>query len=132
MLKVLMVDDEQDFLKIMQARVASWGHKCVCAGSGKEGIAIFTKESPDAIILDYMMPGMDGIAVLKEIRKLDQKVPVVMLTAFPDGRSIKGSSELGIAAFIPKIGMYTDVQFSLEAALNLIEKEKDKDKGKKA
>jgi len=126
MMKVLLVDDELDFLKVMQVRIESWGYDLVKAANGKEAIEAVGRHSPDVIVLDYMMPDMDGVKVLEEIRKIDKNVPVVMLTAYPDRRSIEGAENLGIHAYIPKLSMYSDVQFSLKEVLKMIEEKKGK------
>jgi two-component system OmpR family response regulator len=126
MLKILLVDDEQDFLRIMEARIKSWGYELVKAVNGSEALKAAEDEKPDAIILDYMLPDMDGIAVLKKIRERDKGIPVIMLTANPDEKSIKGADSLGISAYIPKLSMFTDVQLSLKGVLKIIEDKKKK------
>ena len=126
MLKLLLVDDEMDFLKVMEARIRSWGYEVIKAVNGSEAIKIVDKVAPDAVVLDYMLPDMDGVAVLKRIRKKNKQLPVIMLTAYPDEHSIKDSKSLGISAFIPKLSMYTDIQLSLRGVLKMIEEKKDK------
>jgi CheY-like chemotaxis protein len=126
-MKILLVDDEPDYLKIIESRILHWGYDVIKAGNGKEALESVRNKNPDVIILDYMMPDMDGVAVLEEIRKLNQDVPVIMLTAYPDVRSLKGARELGISAFIPKLSIYSDIQFSLKEVLTLVEKNKNKE-----
>lgn len=119
--KVLIVDDEADFLEIMGTRIEEWGYDLLKAANGKEALAVLKESNPDIIILDYMMPVMDGIATLKEIRKIDKEKPVIMFTAYPD-KTIRGASELGISALIPKLSTCSDVQFSLKSTLDMLEK----------
>jgi CheY-like chemotaxis protein len=120
--KILIIDDEPDFIKVVKERIESWGFEVSSCESGREALETLGKISPDVIVLDYIMPEMDGVAVLKHIRAIDQKIPVIMFTAHPDIKVIKGTDALGVSAFIPKFSAYTDVQNSLKAALNLIDK----------
>ena len=75
MLKLLLVDDEMDFLKIMEARIKSWGYDVIKAANGSEALKSVEKDCPDAVVLDYMLPDMDGIDVLKKIRKKSAEIP---------------------------------------------------------
>ncbi len=120
--KILLVDDEKDFLKIMGERIKSWGYEVIEASTGAEGMEAFRAKRPDVVILDYMMPGMDGITTLKEIRKLDKKVAVIMFTAHPEAKAMEGARKLNVGAFIPKLSAYTDTQNLLRAAIQMIEK----------
>jgi YesN/AraC family two-component response regulator len=121
-LKILLVDDEKDFRAIMKVRILSWDSvDCVLtAQDGEKAIDLVRKEDPDLIILDYMMPGMDGVRVLKKIRKFNKKVSIIMFTAYPNEKSIKFSEKLNVFAFIPKWSEYTDVEKSLKVAVNSI------------
>lgn len=127
-MKILLVDDEQDFLEIMEERIKSWGHQAICAASGMEVIDKIKDGNLDAdvVVLDYKMPGMDGVATLIKMRKLGCKAPVIMFTAYPDKRSIEHSEELDVAAFIPKLSMFSDVQTALKTAIDMINKKENK------
>lgn len=124
--KILLIDDEVDFLEIMAQRIEAWGYEVIGAQSGSEGIEAVENDKPNIVILDYMLPDMDGIAVLKKIRKINKKIPVIMLTAHPDIKSMKASDELKVSAYIPKLSIYSDVQTTLKTAIDMIEKEWDK------
>lgn len=120
--KVLIVDDEEDFLTLMQERLASWGYEIIIAIGGKEALNVIKEKVPDIVVLDYFMPDMDGTTVLREIRKFDKNLAVIMLTAHADIKNIKGAQGLGVSAFIPKISDSSDVMVSLRAALDLVHK----------
>ena len=120
--KILLVDDEKDLLMLMARRISTWGYSVIEAENGKEAIDAVKEKKPDIMILDYMLPDMDGIAALKEIRKINSTIPVIMFTAFPDKRSIEGTEELGINAVIPKLSMFTDTQAALKTSLEMAEK----------
>ena len=118
-IEIMLIDDEPDLLEIMGAVIRGWGYDLTTASGGKEAIEIFKVKKPDIIVLDYLMPEMDGIATLKEIRKLDKKIPVIMFTAYPD-KIIKGTENLGISALIPKLSTYSDVSASLKSTIDMI------------
>lgn len=122
---ILLVDDEPDFLEIMGGRIKNWGYNLIEASGGKEAVDAVKNLKPDAVILDYMMPDMDGVATLKEIRRFNKEVPVIMFTAYPTEKAMKSTKEMGISAFIPKLSTYTNVQASLRSALDMIEKQKE-------
>lgn len=121
-MKVLLVDDEKDFLDIMSERISRWGYSLIKAIDGKEAIEAVKSKEPDIVVLDYMLPGMDGIAVLKAIRKISKGLPVIMFTAYPDVDVMEDVEKLGISAFIPKLSIYSDTLTSLKASLEMIEK----------
>jgi len=124
--KVLLVDDEIDFLEIIGARIKNWGYELITATNGKEGIDALKNKRPDIIVLDYMMPEMDGVTTLKKMRKINSEIPVIMFSAFPDRRALEGTEELGIKTFIPKLSSFSDVQGTLRSAINMAEKEIEK------
>jgi len=77
---VLVVEDEEAIAEAVRARLASEGFRVVVALDGPDGIRAAERERPDLVVLDLMLPGMDGLEVCKEIQK-EQWVPVLMLTA---------------------------------------------------
>ena len=121
-LKILLIDDEPDFLRIMGLHIQNWGYDLVKASSGEEGIAAVKCDKPDIIILDYVMPDMDGMKVLKQIRKINSDLPVIMFTANPDIKSIRGSKKLGVSAYIPKFCLYTNMPSAVKDELDKIKK----------
>ena len=82
-MKVLVIDDEPDVVFLMETRLESRGHKMLSANNGKAGIALAKKEQPDLILLDIMMPEMDGFKVLEMLKSdpLTKNIPVIGLTA---------------------------------------------------
>ncbi len=78
--KILIVDDEKNIVELARLYLEKEGFKTVCAYSGTDAIREFENENPDLIVLDIMLPGMDGFEVCKKIRSTS-KVPIIMLTA---------------------------------------------------
>ena len=81
--RILVVDDETDFVKMLQARLRIEGYEVLTAEDGIQGIQTARKEKPDLIILDIMMPGLDGHSVCDMLKKstLTWSIPVIYLTA---------------------------------------------------
>jgi two-component system response regulator (stage 0 sporulation protein F) len=123
--KILLVDDEEAMLSFIGKRIEQWGYEVIKAASGKEALEILEKNSPDIVVLDYLMPGMDGIATLMEIRKINTKIPVIMFTAHPEGIPLKGTDGLGISAFVPKDSAETILQTSIHMVEQNVCGEKD-------
>ena len=121
-LTVLLVDDEADFARLMAIRIRGWGYDYIQASTGKEGVDAVKNKKPDIIVLDYMMPDMDGIAALREIRKINDKIPVIMFTAHPSVKTMEETESLGISAFIPKVSIYSESSTALNSAINLAKK----------
>src|SRR5881392_254936 len=78
--KVLVVDDEKHIVELARLYLTREGYEVEGVGDGSEAVARFTQVKPDLVILDIMLPGIDGLTICKEIRKLSQ-VPIIMLTA---------------------------------------------------
>jgi len=100
--KVLLVDDEEELLKAMKIRLSSWGYDVITASDGKEALDVIKKSTPDVVILDIMMPELDGVETLRRIRCFNNKIPVLMLTAYADEEKLVKTKKLGIAGFIHK------------------------------
>ncbi|HGI6959943.1 TPA: response regulator, partial [Streptococcus pyogenes] len=80
MKKILIVDDEKPISDIIKFNLTKEGYDIVTAFDGREAVTIFEEEKPDLIILDLMLPELDGLEVAKEIRKTSH-VPIIMLSA---------------------------------------------------
>lgn len=78
--KVLLVDDEKDFVDVLAERLENRNFKVRTAGSGDEALELLKEEQADVVILDVLMPGMDGMEALEEIKKLNPLIEVMMLT----------------------------------------------------
>jgi CheY-like chemotaxis protein len=125
--KILFVDDEQDCLKVIGAWIKSWGYEVVAVSKGKQAIDILKDGKADAIVLDYLMPDIDGISLLKEIRAMDKDIPVIMFTAYPEKGSMHEAEELNVSAFVPKLSSYRDTTPMLKIALDMVFREKKLD-----
>ena len=83
---ILVVDDQIDACRALVRLLRHYGHDATCLGSGPDALTFLTQTLPDLLILDVMMPGMDGLDVLRVIRSDPrlQKLPVVLFSALSD------------------------------------------------
>jgi CheY-like chemotaxis protein len=79
---VLCVDDEQTALQLRRTLLESAGYRVLAAKSGAQAVKMFASEPIDAAILDYWMADMNGLNVAREIRKLNPKLPIIILSAY--------------------------------------------------
>ena len=121
-LRLLLVDDEPDIVRVMKARIGSWGFDVTDAKDAKTAMESVIGQNLDVVVLDYSLPGMDGLDVLREIRKIDRKIPVVVFTAYPSEELKKKALQLGASAVIPKISASEDAQHTLKDTLDIIKK----------
>jgi DNA-binding response OmpR family regulator len=104
-MKILVVDDEPNIAFLTKLVLEKAGMEVVVAASGEEGLELLKKEKPDLIILDIMLPGMNGWETLDEIRKTDEgsSVPVIMFTVKTGASDILlGSRVRGVVDYITK------------------------------
>ena len=79
--KILIIEDEEDLVKGLKLNLAGEGYELTWAYDGQEGLRKALEEKPDLIILDIMLPKMDGLEVCREIRQKNMNIPIIMLTA---------------------------------------------------
>jgi DNA-binding NtrC family response regulator len=112
-LKILIVDDEPHILNTMQLGLEAKGYPVTTAISGEEGLDKYKNERPDVILLDIRLAGMDGMAVLKQIKEQDQRTQVVMMTAYGSIRSAVEAMKLGAYDYIAKPSSLDEVTMIL-------------------
>jgi two-component system chemotaxis response regulator CheY len=103
MAKVLVVDDALFVRAAIKKYVEKAGHEVIGeAGDGQEAIEVFTELKPDAVIMDITMPRMSGLEALKEIKKIESTVKVIMCSAMAQQESIATAIQDGAADFVIK------------------------------
>ncbi len=100
--KVLLVDDEVEFASALAERLQLRQYEVRTASNALEALALIHHHSPDVIILDLKIPGMDGIETLKTIKKTDPKIEVIMLTGHGDMQSVEEGIKHGAFEYIMK------------------------------
>jgi len=99
---VLVVDDDKNILNVYKDLLEVFFKKVYIAGDGKEGLTNFKKYNPDIIITDYKMPKINGLEMAEDILKIDEKIPIILLTAFDDKYILKDAINKNIVSFIQK------------------------------
>ena len=99
--KILVADDEASIRRILETRLKMVGYDVVVAEDGEEAVEIFNKTNPDLVVLDVMMPKMDGYGVTREIRRTSD-VPIIILTALGDVSERITGLELGADDYVIK------------------------------
>ena len=103
--KILIIDDEDDIREVAALSLESVaGWDVVTANSGAQGVARAIEHQPDAILLDVMMPGMDGPSTFRELRKnpVTAKIPVLLLTAKVQSSDQRRFADLGVESVLFK------------------------------
>lgn len=102
--KILVVDDERHIVRLIQVNLERAGYQVVTAFDGKEGLKKVEAEKPDLIVLDVMMPYMDGFEVLKRLQanQSTRNIPVVMLTAKAQDADVFRGWSSGVSAYLTK------------------------------
>jgi Nif-specific regulatory protein len=99
---ILVIDDEEIMREILDALLARDGYRVRLASNGEEGLELARATLFDAVVVDVMMPGMNGLAVLDELRKIDEDLPVIMVTAFASVETAISAMKAGAFDYITK------------------------------
>ena len=102
MAKILVIDDEPGVRDLLDTLLSRKGYDVVLADSGQKGLEIFRRAGADVIVLDLKMPEMDGITVLRQVRVLNPKQPVVILTGARTPESEQQARALGVTEYVEK------------------------------
>ena len=101
MSKILIVDDEQAILDVLTYNLAKAGHQAIVAQDGPAALSLARSEAPDLVILDLMLPGIDGLEVAQKLRR-EGDLPIIMLTARVDDTDRIIGLELGADDYVTK------------------------------
>ena len=81
-MKILIVDDDQNILRLYKEELEEEGYQIVTASNGQEAMDQFEKENPDLVTLDILLPDVDGIKLLRQMKEKRPRMPVIMSTAY--------------------------------------------------
>lgn len=102
--KILVVEDERDIYELVSYNLQKEGYKVVCCDHGERAIEVIKKESPALVILDLMLPGIDGLEVCKVIKQDERTrdIPIIMLTAKSEETDVVVGLQIGADDYITK------------------------------
>nr|YP_009393623.1 putative transcriptional regulator OmpR [Bostrychia simpliciuscula]ARW62185.1 putative transcriptional regulator OmpR [Bostrychia simpliciuscula] len=119
--KILIVDDETSIRRILETRLSMIGYDVISAADGEEALNVFRAEYPTLVILDVMMPKLDGYGVCQELRK-ESDVPIIILTALGDVSDRITGLELGADDYIIKPFSPKELEARIRCVLRRIDK----------
>ena len=117
--KILVVDDEPDFVRLLKVRLESADCKVVTAQDGKEGLEKLRSEKPDVVLLDIVMPKIDGLDLLRRMRIRHKSLPIFMLSGYSDEKRFKAALRNKASGFIIKSEGLQNQMRAIQAALSL-------------
>ncbi len=102
--KILIVEDDSFFADLITKKLSSAGATVAHAPTGEEGLTMAESEKPNLILLDVLMPGIDGFEVLKRLKENEatKMIPVVILSNFGSDEQIKNGQKLGVTSYLIK------------------------------
>ena len=100
--RILIVDDEPDVLAVLTTYFSDGRFEVMTAQQGADAVMIANFNRPDAVLLDILMPGMDGVQTLRAIRAMDATIPVVMVTGNADEKVARDTLTMGAFDYVPK------------------------------
>ncbi|MBI5675350.1 MAG: response regulator [Nitrospirae bacterium] len=81
-MKLLIVDDDKNIQRFYKEELEEEGYEVIIADTGKDALELFEKENPDVVTLDILMPDIDGISLLRKMKEISPKTPIIMSTAY--------------------------------------------------
>ena len=122
MAMVLVIDDSEFVRDFLSDALSEAGHQVVTAENGVSGVELFQSSDPDCVLLDVLMPDIDGIEVLKQIRTHSEAVPVLLMTGDDPGWARRKCEDYGANGFLSKAFYAEKVVESVEEAILEAEK----------
>ena len=114
---ILIVEDEKLLLTSLYKALSREGYKVISSTTGEEALDSFRESSPDIVLLDVRLPGLDGMQVLKTIRSMDNNVPIIIMTAFSGIKGAVEAMKLGAHDYIAKPFDIEELKFVLAKCL---------------
>ena len=115
--KIMLVDDDRDFVWLTDNTLHKAGYRVVQAHDGEEALGLLEKEMPDLVLLDYRMPGRDGLQIAAEMRQRISTVPIIMITGYGEVELAVKAMKMGVYDYVTKPVDNNDLLFTIKRAL---------------
>jgi DNA-binding response OmpR family regulator len=117
--KILVADDEQEIRHLLDHFLRGQGYEVVLAADGNQALKLATEESPQLIVLDIKMPGLDGLEVCKRLKEKEQTklIPVIVITGFEDNKI--EALDIGADDFVNKPFDMAEISIRVKSALRI-------------
>ncbi|KAF0133704.1 MAG: two-component system chemotaxis family response regulator CheY [Candidatus Saganbacteria bacterium] len=104
MKSILIIDDEVEILSILSFRLENWGYKAIKSDNGHDALVKIYNDKPDLVLLDIMMPVMDGFEVLEKIKEKEEtkRIPIIVVSVVVSKKEVEKSISLGANYYINK------------------------------
>jgi DNA-binding NtrC family response regulator len=122
---ILLIDDDDSLRRVIEFSLAESGYRVQAAASGLEGLRLFERDAFDAVITDITMPGMSGMEVLAKVRERDERIPVVVITAYGTIESAVEAMKKGAFDYITKPFNRDELRLTVGKALKMRRLEKE-------
>ncbi len=119
--RILVVEDEPAMRRGLVDCLGRQGYRVLVASSGDQGLEMALEEAPDLILLDIMLPGLDGLAICRELRRLERRVPILMLTARASVEDRVAGLDLGADDYLTKPFSRSELLARVRALLRRLE-----------
>ena len=116
--KILVVDDDEHYAALLEHELKHYGYEVVTALTGEEAIEVIENEEPDAVVLDIILPKLDGLGVLGRVKMMPYPIPVIVLTGMEDAGVASAATELGATDVIYKNGMGDVTRAAMASRVN--------------
>jgi len=118
-IKILLIDDEGEFVSTLAERLELRGYAAKTSEDGESGISMIESEAFDIVILDLMMPGLSGLETLRQIKIINSKLPVILLTGHGSTKEGMEGMRLGAFDYLMKPLDISELINKISLALNL-------------
>jgi CheY-like chemotaxis protein len=118
---LLVVDDEADMLENIARILGRNRYRCLQATSAQAALGLLEREHPDLLLTDLRMPGTDGLALLRQVRRLSPGLPVVIITAFATDAGAREAREAGAAGYLAKPFTARELLLAIDQAIGTSE-----------
>lgn len=123
--KILVIDDEPILRDSLEVALTNLGHEVITARTGEEGLELFRKETPDLILLDHWLPGINGDEVLRKIKERDSEIPLIVMTAQGSIELAVSSMKMGAFDFLVKPFNLDQIEMLVQKGLDRVRQRKE-------